>query len=144
QGTNAFQDQGPYPGLAAIASLYPEAMHILVRADSPFTSVADLRGKRVAIGEPGAASRTTALRVLHAHGLQEDDIDARELSIGAALLALQNQEIDAVMQVIGIPADSVRNAIQHQPLRILPLSQTAITGLTDGKTGYFPYTIATG
>lgn len=144
QGTNAFQDQGPYSALSAIASLYPEPMHILVRADGKLASVADLRGKRVAIGEPGSASRTTALRVLKAHGLEQHDISARELSIGAALLALQNQEVDAIMQVIGVPADSVRDSLRDMPLRMLPLSENAVTLLANSKTGYFPYTISKG
>ncbi|MFW7341566.1 TAXI family TRAP transporter solute-binding subunit [Pollutimonas sp. H1-120] len=144
QGTNAFQDQGPYSALCAIASLYPEPMHILVRADGKLASVADLRGKRVAIGEPGSASRTTALRVLKAHGLELHDISARELSIGAALLALQNQEVDAIMQVIGVPADSVRDSLRDMPLRMLPLSENAVTLLADSKTGYFPYTVSKG
>jgi TRAP transporter TAXI family solute receptor len=143
-GTNAFQDQGPYPGLSTIASLYPEPMHILVRADGKLSSVADLRGKRVAIGEPGAASRATALRVLKAHGLEPQDIATHELSIGAALLALQNQEVDAVMQVIGLPADSVRDSLRDMPLRMLPLSESAVGQLVDAKAGYFPYTIPKG
>ena len=144
QGSGAFQGQGPHVALRAIASLYPEPMHVLVRAADKLTSIADLRGKRVAIGEIGSASRTTALRVLQAHGLGLQDIVEQELSISAALLALQKEETDAVFQVIGTPADSVRDSLMDMPLRMLPMSKDALSKLTEAKTGYFPYLIAKG
>ncbi len=144
EGKGPFEGQGPHTVLRTIASLYPEPMHVLVRADDKSRSVAGLRGKRVAIGEVGSASRTTALRVLAAHGLDLDDIQAHELSIGAALLALQRQEVDAVFQMIGTPADSIRDSLQAMPLRLLPLSKEAVDKLIEGHAGYFAHTIAKG
>ncbi|HUG57535.1 MAG TPA: TAXI family TRAP transporter solute-binding subunit [Candidimonas sp.] len=143
-GTGAFQGQGPHVVLRAIASLYPEPVHVLVSADSKLASIGDLRGKRVAIGEAGSASRTTAVRVLEAHGLELKDFVAQELSLNVALLALQKKETDAVLQVIGTPADSVRDSLMDMPLRILPMAKGAVSKLTDSKAGYFPYTIAKG
>lgn len=142
EGKNTFAGQGPHIALRAIASLYPEPMHVLVRSASKLRSVADLRGKRVAIGEIGSASRTTALRVLEAHGLELKDISAQGLNISEALLALQREEVDAVMQVIGTPADSVRDSLMDVSLRILSLSPTAVSRLAETKSAYFPYTIA--
>ncbi len=144
EGKGAFEGQGPHSDLRAIASLYPEPMHVLVRGDDTRASIADLRSSRVAIGEIGSASRTTALRVLKAHGLGLEDISAQELSIGAALLALQRNEVDAVFQVIGTPADSIRASLASMPLRLLPLSSEAVSKLTDEKRGYFPYIITKG
>ncbi|NYT63191.1 TAXI family TRAP transporter solute-binding subunit [Alcaligenaceae bacterium] len=143
-GTGAFLGQGPHVVLRAIASLYPEPVHVLVRADGKLVSMGDLRGKRVAIGEAGSASRTTALRVLQAHGLGLKDIVAQELSLNVALLALQKQEIDAVLQVIGMPADSVRDSLTDISLRILPMENIAVSKLVDAKEGYFTYVIPKG
>ncbi|RTZ45771.1 TAXI family TRAP transporter solute-binding subunit [Candidimonas sp. SYP-B2681] len=144
EGTGAFEGQGPHSVLRAIASLYPEPVHVLVRGDDTRASIADLRSSRVAIGEIGSASRTTALRVLEAHGLTLDDISAQELGLGAALLALQRNEVDAVFQVIGTPADSIRASLTSMPLRLLPLSTEAVSKLADEKRGYFPYVITKG
>lgn len=144
EGTGAFSGQGPYGDLRAIASLYPEPMHVLVRAAGAPKSIKGLRGKRVAIGEIGSASRTTALRVLQAHGLGLDDIIAQEPSIGTALLWLLQGKTDAVFQVIGTPASSIRDSLQDMSLRLLPLSGDAIAKLSDGKTGYFPHKISQG
>jgi TRAP transporter TAXI family solute receptor len=144
QGKGSFAADGPHSTLRAVGSLYPEPVHVLTRADSPLASIADLRGRRVAIGLPGAASRTTALRVLAAHGLSAKDFLPLELSIRDALVALRQKEADAVIQVIGMPADSVRDALLEIPLRLVPLSERAVKGLVASRAGYFAFTIPRG
>jgi TRAP transporter TAXI family solute receptor len=143
-GKGSFAAAGPHPTLRAIGSLYPEPVHVLVRAESAIASVTDLRGRRVAIGQEGSASRPTALRVLAAHGLELKDIKPLELAIGDALVALRQNEVDAVIQVIGVPADSVRDALAEIPLRLVPLSESAVAALVAAKAGYFAFTIPHG
>lgn len=143
-GTGPFQAQGPLRSLRALGSLYPEAVHVIVRAEGGPASVEALRGRGVAIGPPGSASRTTVVRVLEAHGLALRDVQARELGLADALGALARGELDAVLQVIGIPADSVRDALADVPLKLLPLSPRAVLKLTSGRTGLFPQVIPAG
>jgi TRAP transporter TAXI family solute receptor len=144
QGRGNFVREGPYPALRALGSLYPEPVHVLVRVDSGLASVADFKGKRVGIGVEGSASRATAVRVLEAHGLVLKDVTALELPIGEALIALRQGKADAVIQVIGVPADSVRDALAAIPLRLLPLSEKAVAALAKAKAGYFAYSITKG
>jgi TRAP transporter TAXI family solute receptor len=144
EGTGSFAEEGPHASLRAVGSLYPEPVHVMVLAGSTVASVSDLRGRRVAIGEPGSASRTTALRVLAAHGLRPKDIKPLELPFNEALIGLRQKEVDALIQVIGVPADSVRNALTAIPLRLVPLTQRVVAALADAKTGYFAYTIPRG
>lgn len=144
EGSGAFQSSGPYAALRALGSLYPEPVHVLVRADTPAASVADLRGRRVAIGRPGSASRTTALRVLEAHSLSLAEIKPQDLSLTDALVSLRRGEVDAVVQVIGVPADSIRDALASVPLRLLPLSERAIEALARGRSGLFAHTVPRG
>ena len=141
QGTGVFEGQGPHIALRGVASLYPEPMHVLVRADSKLSSISDLRGKHVAVGEIGSASRITALRVLQAQGLTLEDFVPLELSISKGLQALEQGTADAVLQVIGTPADSIRDLLTAIPLRMLPLSAKAVTQLSEANQGYFAYTI---
>jgi len=79
--------------------------------------------------------------VLEAHGLGPKDFKPLELPINEALIGLRQKETDAVIQVIGAPADSVRNALVEIPLRLVPLSQRAVAALAAAKAGYFAYTI---
>lgn len=144
QGKGNFAEEGPHLTLRAIGSLYPEPVHVLVTQSSPFKTMADLAGRRVAIGVPGSASRGTALRVLEAHGLGLKSIQPQELSLRDALVALRQKEVDAVIQVIGAPADSVRDALTEIPLRLIPLSEKAVTALAASGSGYFSYSIPRG
>jgi TRAP transporter TAXI family solute receptor len=144
EGSGAFQASGPVRTLRAVGSLYPEAVHVIVRADSGLASVSNLRGRTVAVGPSGSASRTTVLRVLEAHGMTLNDVEARELGLADALVALGRGEVDAVLQVIGIPADSVRNALTAVPMKLLPLSPRAIEGLSSGGAGLFDFVIPAG
>lgn len=87
EGRGGFFADGPYATLRAVGGLYPEPVHVLVRADSGLSSVADLKGRRVAIGVEGSASRATALRVLGAHALGPPGI------VPLRLLALSGRAI---------------------------------------------------
>jgi TRAP transporter TAXI family solute receptor len=144
EGKGRFVRDGPNPELRAIGSLYPEPLHVLVRADGALASFADLAGKRVAIGRQGSASRTTTLRVLAAHGLKAQDVVAVELGLGDALVGLRQGTVDAVIQVIGMPADSLRDALAEVPIRLIPLSDPAVRALVGAGMGYFSFRIPAG
>ena len=73
-GAGPFAVEGPMSRLAALGSLYPEPVHIVVPAQSAIRSVEDLRGKRVDLGAPQSGSRLNALDVLHAHGMAAKDL----------------------------------------------------------------------
>ena len=48
-GTGLFRDRGAIDELRAIANLYPESLHVVVRRDSGIASIAELAGKRVSL-----------------------------------------------------------------------------------------------
>lgn len=141
EGKGSFAKSGPYSTLRALGSLYPEPVHVIVRGDSVFATLNDLTGRRVVVGPVGAASRTTALRVLEAHGLDPNNVKVLDLPLSEALVELRSKNVDAVIQIIGMPADSLRDALAAIPLRLLPLSPAAINTLTATDKGYVAYTI---
>lgn len=143
-GTGPFASEGANPRLRAIATLYPEPLHVLVRADGP-QQISELRGKRLNLGPIGSASRDTALAVLAAHGLPPADLtnsDTRELP--EALAALRDGQLDAVLQVIGAPADTIGAASAALDLRLLPLDPIAVAQVQQSRPGTFAYRIAAG
>ena len=144
RGNGAFTGQAPYGGMRVIANLYPEAVHVLVRAKGP-QQIADLRGKRINLGLPGSASRDTAFAVLAAHGLQTEDFaEVTSLDLQAALEALHEDKIDAVIAVIGLPADAIRSASENMALRLLPLESEAVAFLEKNRQGSFAFNIPAG
>ena len=144
EGKGNFVQDGPNGMLRAIGSLYPEPVHVIVRGDSAIRSAAALAGLRVGVGPEGSASRTTATRVLEAHGLDVKALKLSAMPFHEALGALRDKELDAVIQVIGAPADRVRDALTEVPLRLVPLSEKAVAVLAGANAGYFAYTIPRG
>lgn len=55
-GSGTFAGQPKVESLRAISNLYPEAVHVVARKALGITSIADLKGKRVALDEPGSGN----------------------------------------------------------------------------------------
>lgn len=145
RGEGPFALEGAWATMRAIGSLYPEAVHVLVRDDARLRSVADLVGRRVAVGQAGAASRTTALAVLQAHGVAERQLAAAlDLPPNAALLALRDGQADALVQIIGFPADSIRSAAAELGLRLLPLDARVVRQLAARNPAWYPLALPAG
>ena len=67
----------PLP-VCALASLYDNVTHVVVDADGPVRTLADLRGRRVSLGAPNSGTEVIAARVLRAAGLDPArDVAAR-------------------------------------------------------------------
>lgn len=88
-GTANLAVQGELPGLEDetldnigwIGNLYPEALHIVVRDDSDYESVADLEGATIAVGDAGSGTRITSDAVLASYGLEESDYEPDRKSV---------------------------------------------------------------
>jgi len=143
QGTGAFEGQGGAPSLRVLGSLFPEPVHIIVRADGP-TSIADLRGKRVDLGLPTSGTRITGLEVLRAHGLSESDIEESNLGLAEAANALARGEVDALVTVINSPERHLQRLSADNDVRMLSVSPDVITTLTETYPGVVPITLPAG
>ena len=71
KGTGMYEGKPNVPGLRLIANLYPERVHVVVKKGSGIKSVADLKGKRVALDEPGSGTLINARAILAVYGLKE-------------------------------------------------------------------------
>jgi uncharacterized protein len=75
QGTGPFQGNAS-PNLRAIGTVFPYYIGWFVKKDSPYKSMVDLKGKRIAVGfTANSAQRTSVLATLAADGLKEADFD---------------------------------------------------------------------
>lgn len=144
RGQGPFAAEGPNPSLRVIGALYPEPVHVLVPRSSPVAAFAELRGRRIAVGRPGAAARTTALAVLEAHGIGARNAELHELPLARALRELRAGSVDAVITVIGVPADAVRDAMAVAPLRLLSLDADAVAALAAGNEALLPFSLPAG
>ena len=121
-GTNVFKKKGPIANLRAIANLYLESLHIVVRAESGIESVAGLKGKRVSLGEKASGTVVTARLVLSAYGLNEKKVKPEYLAIGPAVDALRAGKIDAFIMIAGHPVPAIADLAQSTDIRLLPVA----------------------
>ncbi|WP_241655866.1 TAXI family TRAP transporter solute-binding subunit [Halobacillus litoralis] len=108
---NAVEGAGEFEGkdvgnVGVIGSLYPEALQVVTLDSTGIESIEDLKGKRVAVGPPGGATREAAEMVLSAYGIEEGDYEAYEEGFGDAKSKLQNNTIDASFAVVGVPSST--------------------------------------
>ncbi|BBK37223.1 C4-dicarboxylate ABC transporter substrate-binding protein [Allostella sp. ATCC 35155] len=121
KGAGLYESKGPMASLRAIASLFREPIHVVVRRDDRIEAVDDLRGKRVGMGEEFSGTRADARLVLAAHGVQEKDIAPRFLRTGAASDALREGSIDAFFFIAGYPVPAIEELARRTPIRLLPV-----------------------
>ena len=78
-GTGTFDGKPKAQDLRLIATLYPESIHLVARKGSGIKSVADLKGKRVSMDEPGSGTLVDVRLILGAYGMTDKDIKAEYL-----------------------------------------------------------------
>jgi uncharacterized protein len=108
-----------------IASLFSEDVHLLVAANSKIKSVADLKGKRIWMGGPGAGISFTAREILKAYRVPAANLKIVSLDTFAAFQQLETGKLDALFTVGGVPQEQVTNAFGSGRIRLLPIDGPA-------------------
>ena len=135
-GTGTMEGKPPAKNLRAIAALFPEHIHLVALKDSGIDTVADLKGKRVSLDEPGSGTYVDAKLILQSNGLSLDDVSAEALKGNAASEALRNGKIDAYFVVAGYPTGSVVELASAVPIKLVPISGEGAKALIY-KYGFF-------
>jgi len=127
--------------ICVLMSLYPEVCHLVVAADSDIVSGADLKGKRVSIGDSGSGVEANAIQIIAAYGLTVNDIYQENLGFASSVAALADGSIDAFFMTAGAPNTLLRETNDAVPLRIIGLSESVINGLISRYPYYTKATI---
>jgi TRAP transporter TAXI family solute receptor len=135
-GTGTMEGKPPAEDLVTIAALFDEHIHLIAMKDSGIASVADLKGKRVSLDEPGSGTRVDAQLILEANGLALSDIVAEDLKPGPASEALRNGKIDAFFIVAGYPTGAVVDLASAVDITLVPISGQGAESLTS-QYGFF-------
>jgi uncharacterized protein len=136
--------RAPIKDLRAIAALYPEDVHVVVHAEGGIRAFRDLKGKRVALGEPESGTLADARLVLEAAGLSECDVKAEYLRLSEAAEALVQGRIDAFFMVGGYPVPAISDVANSTPIHLLPLPRSIGEKLTEKFSFLHPDTIPAG
>jgi TRAP transporter TAXI family solute receptor len=128
-GKDIFAHSGAVASLRAIANLYQESVHVVVRRDSGLKQVGDLKGKRVGLGPKDSGNLVTARFVLRAYGLTERKLHADYDDLGGTAAKLEQGKLDAFIAVGATPLPSIDDLAQRVPLALLPIAGDKIADL---------------
>jgi uncharacterized protein len=135
-GSGPFADAGPFSGLAAVMSLYPEPLTVVARADAGIARLDDLAGKRVALGLAGSGTRTIADALIAERGWSAATFAATpDLAPDRMPQALCRSEIDAFVYAVGHPALAIQEATTSCSAVLVDVTGPAV----DALVARYPY-----
>lgn len=130
--------------LATIGTLYPEVVQIAASQASGIKSVADMKGKRVSVGDAGSGVEFNAKQILEGYGLTFDDIKKANLSFKESSDGLQNGTLDACFVTAGVPNAALQELAISAGLVLIPVDGAAAQAISAKYGFYTPRTIPAG
>ena len=135
----------PFPGLRSVASLYPELVTVIARADAHIEGLADLKGRRVNVGSKGTGTRATWDAIEAELGwTNEDRVKPVELTADATTSALCTGKIDANLLIVGHPSPLITTQRAACATNLVAITGPAIDKLVHDHLYYQRRNIAAG
>ena len=110
-GLNEWKDKGPQKDLRAVCGLHTETFFLVAAQKSGITSYAQLKGKAVAVGNPGSGTRQNLVDILAQYGMSFKDLGRAEgLKASESAKVLQDGRIDAFVYTVGNPNGLIKES----------------------------------
>ncbi|MGP8289513.1 TAXI family TRAP transporter solute-binding subunit [Vreelandella zhanjiangensis] len=131
-GEANFEEEGPWEDMRSVFTMHGEPLTVVARADSGIENISDFPGKRVNIGNPGSGQRNTMDVVMEAFGWDESTFSlASQLDAAEQASALSDNNIDAMVYVVGHPNGSIQEATTTIDARLVSVTGDEIDSLIE-------------
>ena len=145
KGTKAFESSGAFGDLRSVFSLHPEPFTVRARADANVKNFADLKGKRVNVGNPGSGTRASMDELLAAQDMKLSDFGlAAELKADEHGAALCDNKIDAFFYGVGHPSANIQDPVTTCGAKLVNITGPGIDKLVAANSYYAKATIPGG
>jgi len=121
------------PELRAIAPLFKQALHVVATGTSGIRSLFDLKARRVSLGTEGSGTAALAEKVVASANLELRDIQRQYLEPGEAFKQMKNGSLDACFVLAAPGSAAIAELAQGMDIVIVPLSEEAISALTENE-----------
>lgn len=125
--------------LRMVAPMNAGPLFFITRADSALRSVADLRGRRIAVGPSGSGMRQHAASIFDALGPDFSDIEPHFLDFAAGAAALESGAVDAQLQC-PIPNKVMNQLSARADIRVLSYADGQLERVLD-RVPYYRRTV---
>lgn len=135
----------PLTGFSAVAALYPNPMHIVVRRDSDIHTLTDLRGRRVSPGIKGYSGEVILQNLLRLSGVEFSDL-GQIVYTGTADAAnlIRDGHLDSWGGVLAAPNGTILELATTPGIRLLSVDENILEQMQSMNPGYVPFTIPAG
>ena len=123
-GTNTFAETGVEDNALWVAGLYNETVQIIATPD--ITSVEQLKGKTVCMGDVGSGTRINAEQVLAAYGMTAADVNAVAGSFQDGVDGIKDGKVDAAFTVAGAPTTAITDLATTNEFSMISLTDEAL------------------
>lgn len=142
-GTNSFAENGALDTFRVLGALYSEAVQI-VTCNPDVSSIADLKGKSVCVGDVGSGTYFNTIDVLAAYDLTLDDITPVYQSFGDSTESIKDGKIDAAFICAGAPTTAITDLATAKPVKLISIDDEHMAKLLDACPWYAALTIPAG
>jgi TRAP transporter TAXI family solute receptor len=110
------------PGLLSLGTIYNNALWTFYHFSQSIEHLPQLKGKRIAVGPVGSATRQTAERILGLAGVSESTATFLPFAGMDAAEAMKDRKVDVVWILGALQVSAVQALLQNPDVRILSFS----------------------
>ncbi len=133
----------PHDKVCNLATLYPQYLQIVVAAESPIATLADLKGTVLTTQVRGNTGEITTRMLLKSAGLTRDDIKIVYGTYGESVAMMKDGSAAAFSLGTTVPGGPVVELAKARDIRLLDLSGS-IEAMRKLNSGFVPVTIKAG
>jgi TRAP transporter TAXI family solute receptor len=130
--------------IRALAPLYTETVHILIRNPIRMRRLQDLQGKRISVGPSGGGTELNARALLEAAGIAGEDAVISNLGLDAAAQALSRRELDVAFMTMGYPVPVIQELMQSRCVSLFEPDRETLSRLIDSHPEFVLTSIPAG
>lgn len=118
--------------LRGVAGIYANYIQIVATEDSGIKTLADLKGKRVAVGAAKSGTELNAREILKGAGLSYADLAKVEyLAFGESVDLMKSRQLDATLLSAGLGVAAIRDLATTHKIFIIPVTAEVIKKIDD-------------
>ncbi|HOS70037.1 MAG TPA: TAXI family TRAP transporter solute-binding subunit [Bacillota bacterium] len=141
-GRGAFKEK--QQNFRTVAVIYPEVYQGVALADSKINSLADVKGKRVAVGPVGSGTVVLTEAVFAEAGLTFNDVKAAYDGFGDASGKMKDGHLDAAFNVLSVPAAAITDIQLTREINIIEIGDELYSKIKAKHPFFSQYIIPAG
>lgn len=137
--------EGPQENVCNVATLYPQYFQIVANADAGIETMADVKGKSMAIQPRGNTAEFVTAQMLEVYGLGYSDLSrVSHVSYTDAVSLLRDNNAQVFTLGTTVPASSIMDLASSRDIKLIPVTDDKFEAMRELNPGYTKLTIPAG